>query len=181
MPTNTDLDYRQMVAAEHNVQLEQAKQAGRAYITSTRKEVTSSGGTANLLIRNPVDSGVVAHVKAMSVSTQFEGVVDVYDSFTTAPSGGSNDGIDNLLMDKADTVDDGAMTTKTGVTFTAGDPHVVDVVSGGGPGGKVGGQLTPTEPIIEPDREIVIEVTNQSGTTNSAAITVVYTEEKYTA
>lgn len=178
MPENTDLAYRAANAAEEDVLLAQAKRDERAYVASTRFTVTASGGTANMQLQNPSGSGFNANVRSFVVRTQFEGTVDVWDQFSTAPSGGSGNGIDNLLMDSEGADDFGNMNVATNVTFTGSNTHIEDVIPSGGPGGKIGGESMAPTPIIEPGREIVIDVTNDSGADNDAAITILYVEEE---
>jgi hypothetical protein len=175
---NGDTLKRVRDADEENVILEQAKRVERGFVATFREEVAANGGTSNLNITNPSDSGVIAYVDAMSVRSQFEGVVDVYDEFSTAPSGGSSGLIDNLLLDSdGGPADTGNMTVRSNVSFTSSGTHVIDILPSGGPGGKIGGQTTATEPIIEPGREIVIQATNQSGAADDVAFFVVYLEE----
>lgn len=177
MPTNDDLGYRTAEAAEEDVLLAQAKREERAFVASTQFTVTASGGTANMQLQNPAGSGLDANVQTMLVRTQFQGTVVVWDTFSTAPSGGTANGIDNLLLDSEAQDDTGSMNVATDVSFTGSNAHVRDIIPSGGPGGNVGGEAMSTTPIIEPDREVVLEVTNTSGSDAEAAITVVYVEE----
>lgn len=174
---NEDLDYRTAQAAEAAAVLEQAKAEERGQIASNRSTVTASGGTTNLQIENPSGSGVNANIQLIHINTQFEGIVDVWDQFSTAPSGGTADTPDNLLMDSEQANGSGSMNVNTDVTFTGSNTHIEDVIPSGGPGGNIGGPFDLGSPLIEPEREIVIEVTNQSGSDDEAAITVVWAEE----
>lgn len=177
---NEDTLKRVRDADEENVILAQAKREENAFVASFREEVTASGGTSNINITNPSDSGFIAYVDTMSVRSQFEGIVDVIDEFSTAPSGGSTGLVDNLLMDsEGGPADVGNMTVRSNVSFTGSGTHVEDILPAGGPGGAIGGQTTETSPIIEPGREIVIEVTNQSGSANDVAFFVTYLEEPF--
>ena len=176
MVTNTDLAVRRANAVEENVLLEQSKRQGDAFVASIRATVASSD-TTNLHLKNPADSGLDANVQAVFVRTRFMGIVDVYNEFSDGPSGGTANGVDNLKMDTDGTTGDTSMAVKQDVTFTATNAHVKDVIPSGGPGGQVGGEATQTEPLIEPGREIVVEVTNESGDQEKAAISVVFVEE----
>ena len=176
MVTNTDLAVRRANAVEENVLLEQSKRGGNAFVASIRGTVSSSG-TTDLHFKNPADSGLDANVRAVFVRTRFKGIADVYVEFSDGPSGGTANGVDNLKMDTDDTTGDTSMVVKQDVTFTATNTHVKDVIPSGGPGGQVGGEATETEPLIEPGREIVVEVTNESGSEEKAAISVVFVEE----
>lgn len=157
-------------------QLELAKRQERGYIVSERATVTANGGTFNLNLDNPSGSGVNLIVTNVVVTTQFQGVYDAFDTFSTAPSGGSSITIDNLLMDTGNI--DGATQANaaTDVTFTGNSPHISRVIPSGGGGGQIGGETDAEAPIIQPEREIVVEVTNRSGTDADASITVVYIE-----
>lgn len=178
MPENNDLGYRTAEASEEGVLLEQAKRAEAAHIASERSSVTASGGVFTLHLSNPEGSGVDANVQRIKITSQFEGVIDVWDTFTSAPSGGTAATIDNLLLDSNQDNGMGQIDVLTGVSFTGENPHYQSVLPSGGPGGSFGGQLEEGAPLIEPGREIVVEVTNQSGSDDDAAITVVYVEEE---
>jgi hypothetical protein len=174
---NEDTLKRVADASEDTALLQQAKRKEEAYVASTRFTVAASGGTANMNVKNPSGSGINANIRGFLVRTQFEGIVDVFDKFSTAPSGGTGNGIDNLLLDSDGSDDSGQVTVATNVTFTGSNTHVQDVIPSGGPGGNIGGESMAPTPVIEPGREIVIEVTNQSGSNDEAAITVIYVEE----
>lgn len=178
MPKNDDLAYRATVAQEEDVVLQQAKRNENAYVASARQSVAASGGTVNMALTNPSGSGINVNVKSTFVRTQFQGEATIYDEFSSAPSGGTENGVDNLLMDTGNTTGGSTTTVREGVSFTAGGDHVKDVIPSGGAGGKVGGEAVETEPLIEPDREIVAEVQNDSGSQAKAAIIVVFVEEQ---
>lgn len=167
-------------SSEAAVELQLAKPEERAHVTSVRGTVTANGGTFNLNLRNPAGNDKVANIHGFTVDTQFEALVDVFDTFTSAPSGGTEPSIDNLLMDTEQVNGEGTMTVREDVTFTGDNVHLTSVIPSGGPGGTIGGSQSEPTPIIEPDREIVVEVTNQSGSDNEAAITIVYSEAELT-
>jgi hypothetical protein len=175
---NEDLGVRTAEANEEDVLLAQAKRDERAFVASTRFTVTASGGTANLNLANPSGSGFNANIRNFRVTTQFLGIVDVFDEFSSAPSGGTGNGIDNLLVDSGGGTDTGNMAVAQDVSFTGSNTHVQDAIPSGGPGGNIGGASMGPTPIIEPEREIVIEVTNQGGSDADAAITILYVEEE---
>lgn len=163
-------------SVEALARLELAREDERGYIASERQSVTSSS-TFNMHLANPADSGRHLSVELISISTQFEAVVDVFDTFSTAPSGGSSAVVDNLLLDTGQVDGDTNANVKTNVSFTGDSAHFTNVIPGGGSGGLAGGQSVRIGPYMEEDREIVIEVTNQSGSENDAAITLIYAEE----
>lgn len=84
-------------------------------------------------------------------------------------------------MDTADTNGEGTANANSNVTFTAsGSPHVETVIPSGGEGGNtIGGQIQATSPIIEPGREIVIQVTNNGSVTRPASLGVIYSEQPH--
>lgn len=176
MPTNVDLGVRTAEATEESALLPQAKREERGHVVSVRESV-AAGGTLNLNLRNPTDNDHNANIQLLRVSTQFEAVVDVFDTYTTAPSGGTTPAVDNLLMDTAQDNGGGSMTIRKNADFDGDNLHVVAVMPGGGSAGKVGGTQSQTAPLVEPDREIVMQVTNQSGSANDAALTIVWVEE----
>lgn len=144
---------------------------------------TSGGGTFNLHLANPTDSGVNLEVESFIIDTQFRGQYTIYDSFDTDPSGGTTLTIDNLRMDSANSVpDSGIAEANQDVTYTPATDgtHFAGVLpSGGGEGsgiGTMGGHAAGTEPIIEPGREIVIMVQNDSTNDRSGSVGIVYTE-----
>jgi len=149
----------------------------RAYVTHYRTTVTNGGGTANLRLKNPTDSTTI-DVQILIVSSQFRGEYVIHDSFSSDPSGGSANSIDNLVMDESSgSPDSGDMTATTEVTFTSDGERYAEVLPSGGQGGNTsGGKGNATEPLIEPGREIVIELINDSSNSRPGSIGVVYTE-----
>lgn len=164
-------------ATEYAATLQRLKHKEEARIASERATVTASGGTFNLQFSNPSDSGRNVNVISIRVTTQFEGVIDVWDTFTTAPSGGTTATIDNLLLDTEQENGMGVVDANTDVSYTGDDQHYVSVIPSGGPGGANGGELVEGAPLVEPGREFVVEVENQGGSDGEAAISVVYVEE----
>lgn len=149
----------------------------QAFVTFTRGTLADAA-TRNLHIKNPSDSGVTVDIQQISIVPQFTGNMAIYDSFSSAPSGGSSAGIDNLRMDSANTTPDvGTMTTNEEVTFTESNTHLDIPIPGGGSGGNaIGEQLEATKPLIDPGREIVIEAENTSGASSPVGIVAVYVE-----
>lgn len=151
-----------------------------AYVAFHKADVAANGGTINLHIKNPSDSGVSLDISEFNISSQFQASWNVFDSFSSAPSGGSGNGVDNLLMDSSGEKDTGVATVNSGVTFTSDGTHFAGVIgSGGAAGATTGGQGHGSEPVIEPGREIVIELQNDSSSERAGAIGVVYTEDPY--
>jgi len=160
--------------------LQHFKAKEQAFVASIATSVTS-GATINMQLSNPSDSGVSLDVSQFLFSSQFKGQFKIYDRFSTAPSGGSTVGIDNLLMDSGGNgVDTGTATVNSGVTFTpSGTPHFNSVLPGGGVGGTgTGGAGVGTEPIIEPGRDVVLELQNDATDTAPGSIGVVYLERE---
>lgn len=149
----------------------------QAFVTFTRGSIADAA-TRNLHIKNPSDSGVVVDVQQVSIVPQFTGNMAIYDAFSSAPSGGSAAGIDNLRMDsEGGPPDAGNTTANEEVTFTASGTHLDVPIPGGGSGGAaIGEQLEATKPLIEPGREIVVEAENTSGSSSPVGIVCVYVE-----
>jgi len=173
------------VNASHMARLEEAKRDERGFIANATASaadnnlVSANGGTVNLHLKNPSGSGVSAEVIEFIPAANFSGWFRVYDSFDTAPSGGTADGIDNLLMDTNGGANSGNMTVNQDVSFTetADAEHFETVIPAGGvTGNQVGGVAMGTPPILEPGREIVMELENVSGADAPASIGVVYIE-----
>lgn len=149
----------------------------RAHILSELyTDVTGNGGTANLHLQNPSANDRSAIIDSARVSTSQRGTVRLYDSFSSAPSGGSTATADNLLMDSGGGVDTGSMNANTDVSFTGDNTHAVQVVGGGQGGNALGATAQAETFIMEPDREIVLEVTNNSSNAADMAVTLVYFE-----
>jgi hypothetical protein len=67
--------------------LETYKKRELGFTASFIDTVTSGGGTINMHISNPSDSGVAIDVIAGLISSQFSGEFRAYDSFSSAPTG----------------------------------------------------------------------------------------------
>lgn len=182
MPTNNDLGVRTADATEETARLELFKNRELGFVASFIDDVAGEGGTINLQIRNPTDSTFDIDVVQFLFASQFTGRVAIYDQFSSAPSGGTEVPIDNLLMDEGGTNGSsmGGVTANRGVSFTAdGSPHFTGVLPSGGVGGTgTGGALSGTEPIIEPGREIVMELQNDATDPAAGSIGIVYLERE---
>lgn len=148
----------------------------RGYIVAKSFTVAAEGGTANLHLENPDGTGVTAFFTAVEASTHFEALVEVFDSFSTAPSGGTAATTDNLLMDMNSEDDQGNLNANTDVSFSGDHIHSQSAF-GGGQGAQTVG-ATGGLPLfgMEENREIVIRITNQSSSSDDATITVSYFE-----
>jgi len=165
---------------------QKAKREERLYTTTaTASEaggnlVSSNGGTLNLALENPSDSGKSFEVAAFIPSANFAGWFRVYDAFDSGPSGGSSVTVDNVLMDTANTNGTSTMNARQGVTFTpdsSDDPHIETLFeSGGTPSNQISGGARTDNPIVEPGRTIVAEAENTSGSTEPASVAVVFAE-----
>lgn len=178
--TTEDTGQRIRDASEERARLELYKQREQGFVASIVSSVTNSGGTINMHIRNPSDSDFDIDVYRFLFSSQFRGQFTIYDQFSSAPSGGSSVSIDNLLMDSGgdNGSNMGGVTANSGVSFTdEGSPHFTSVLPSGGVGGTgTGGFLTGTEPLIEPGREIVLELQNDATEDANGSIGIVYLE-----
>lgn len=162
-------------------QFEKARQEERAHVVSNREDVAASGGTSNIHFANPSGNHKEYHVHSFILVTQFRGQVTIYDTFSSAPTGGTSLTVDNLRMDTEDVNGMGTANANSNATYTAsGSPHVEAVIPSGGEGGNtIGGQIQATSPIIEPGREIVIQVTNSTSTSRPASLGVIYSEQPH--
>jgi hypothetical protein len=153
------------------------REAEQGYVAPVIDTVAASGGTLNIHLENPTDKTVI-DVEKFIINPEFKGRVDIYDSFSSAPTGGDGVGVDNLRMDEAGNGSDGGdMAAAKDVSYTADSTHLPAAIPGGGSGAQaVGEQLEATAPLIDPGREIVVEITNESDTAQTASIAVVYTE-----
>lgn len=149
----------------------------RAHIVSELYEaVSGNGGTANLHLENPTDNDRSAIIDSARVSTSQRSTIRLWDGFSSAPSGGSSVDPDNLLMDSGGSSDTGTMNAATDVTFTGNNTHAVQVAGGGQGGNALGATAQAETFIMEPDRDLVLEVTNNSSNEMEAAISIVYFE-----
>lgn len=157
------------------------RQVSEGYVAFITASVPDTGGTITLRIANPTTDRVI-DIQRFIVTSHFEGRVRIYDSFDGDVTGGTDVGIDNLRMDAGGgPPDSGTMVAESGVTFTATGTHFDAVVPGGGPGGSIGGRGDGTEPLIDPGREIVVELENTSGTAELGTVAAVYTEAPMSA
>lgn len=159
-------------------QYEEAKYDERGFVVTAQEDVAASGGTLNLSIQNPEGSNTEAFMQNVVVTTQFKGSMVMYDSFSSAPTNGTSVTVQNLLMDTASgTPDSGEMDANKNVTFTDDGTHLEQVIPSGGQGAsQIGGAATGTDPILQPGREMVVEVTNTSASQAPGSINVIYRE-----
>jgi len=157
-------------------QLEQAKRGNRAFVVSYTDTVVKTTGTTNLHIKNPGSNTRSLQIHALNISTQFPGFYTVYDAFSTAPTGGTALDPQSLLMDSLEAPTTSVMEANKNVTFSGNDYHTTEVFATGGKTSKSGAAARGENPIIEPGREIVIEVTNTSVDDNDASIFVTFCE-----
>lgn len=152
-------------------------------ISELQTSISSNGGTFNIHMSNPSGSGRSAIIDSVSASASELCTAKIIDSFSTAPSGGSSVNIDNLLMDTGGGTDSGKMNASQDVSFTGDNTHATAIIGSGQGGNTVGATGTVESFVIEPDREIVVELTNNSSNSARATVTSVYFEipEVYTS
>jgi hypothetical protein len=158
-------------------QLERAKRKNRAYIVSYTDTVAKESGTTNLHIKNLGDSERSLHVHGLNVATQFPGFYTVYDRFTAGPTGGTSLTTQALLADRQATPTTSIMEANKNVTHSGDDYHSTEVFAAGGKTSKSGGAAKAENPIVEPGRELVIEITNTSVDANDASIMLTFSED----
>jgi len=157
-------------------QLEQAKRRDRAFIVSFTDTVAKTSGTTNLHLKNPDHNTRSMQIHSMNIATQFPGFYTIFDSFSTAPSGGTVLDPQSMLVDATAEQTTSVMEANKNVTFSGNDYHSTEVFATGGKTAKAGGAVDAEHPLIEPGREIVIEVTNTSVDDNDASILVTLCE-----
>lgn len=157
-------------------QLERAKRKNRAFIVSYTDTVAKDSGTTNLHIKNPSDNERSLHVHGLNVATQFPGFYTVYDTFTAGPTGGTPLTPQALLADRQATPTTSIMEANKNVTHSGDDYHSTEVFAAGGKTSKSGGAAKAENPIVEPGRELVIEITNTSVDDNDASIMLTFCE-----
>jgi len=157
-------------------QLEQAKRKDRAFVVSYTDTVAKTTGTTNMHIKNPSSNTRSLQVHTLNISTQFSGFYTVYDAFSAAPTGGTALTPQSLLMDSDATTAVSVMEANKNVTYSGNDYHTTEVFPAGGKTSKSGAAARGENPIIEPGREMVIEVTNTSVDANDASIFVTFCE-----
>lgn len=164
-------------AVKHMASVDRRRSDDRGYVAYYTDTVAADGGTINLHVKND-SADTIIDVSAFPVSSQFRGSYNIYDVFSSAPTGGTDAEIDNLRMDAENgSRDTGEMTVNHSVSFTASGTHWSDVLPSGGAGSNTtGGADNGTEPLIEPGREVVVELTNDSANARPGAVGVVYTE-----
>lgn len=146
-----------------------------AFIVSETDNIADAA-TFNVHIKNPSGSGRTLWCTNITTSSDASYRAEIYDGFSSAPSGGSATEIQSLLLDSDDVDNNGVATANTNVTFTADSSHAIGIHGGGSGEASVGGVVSHPTLAIQPGREIVIEVTNISGTTQDYAIGVTYYE-----
>lgn len=157
----------------------------RAFKVSEELTNTSQGDTTNLHVANPAGSGVTGVFTPIMAEAADRSYARVYDSFSTAPSGGNSADVQNVLMDASGGAPDtGGLTAKTDVSFTESSTHISRLVGSGVGGNSLGGAENLPVLALEPGREIVIEVEKLGTGNNQVPITarwyeapVVYSEE----
>jgi hypothetical protein len=153
------------------------RESSDAFVAYVTGSVPSGGGTETLHIQNPTQ-GRIIDIEQFVIVSQFRGQYAIYDRFDGDVTGGSSVTIGNLRLDSAGgPPDSGDMSAASGVSFTDTGTHFSAAIpSGDSPGGTSGGAGAGTEPLIEPGREIVIELQNDSTSTRVGTVGVVYTE-----
>jgi hypothetical protein len=145
----------------------------RAFIVSEEYTTADTGDTATLHLKNPSGSEETA-VFIVTTAPTVQSYVRVYDEFSTAPSGGSDTTVQNILLDSGGGApDSGVVTAATGVSFTASSTHIAQPIGGGQGAQSVGGSENLLLFGLEPDREVVIELEQlvSGDTSNESAIT----------
>lgn len=167
---------RDLLQFDQDLIKRQAISDDSAFVTYYVTDVPA-GETMNLAISNPT-SDTSADILGISYLAVFDGDFTIYDSFSSAPSGGDPRSPDSLLLDEAGGVTSSVIDVESDATFTSdGDPHFSrpTIASGVGddPTGS-GGSFA--DPLIEPGRSMVVELANTNADAGRAAIGIEYAE-----
>jgi len=148
----------------------------RGFVTFAIGEVPVDG-TLNLTLTNPTADRSL-DVLSIDYTAIFDGEFTIYDSFDAAPSGGTALSPDSLLLDENGAQTDTAMTVLEDATFTSdGDPHLQrpTTASGVGPN-RQGTTGAFGDPLLEPGRSVVVELSNTDTDPGVASIAIEYAE-----
>lgn len=130
-----------------------------SFIVSEEYTNTSAGDTSNLhfIVDSTADASAV--VTGLEGNPSAFSAIRVYDAFDGDVTGGTEVDMDNDLLDSAGTATSSDIVTVTrGVTFTSTNTMFTRYV-GGGKGASRGAGAAQTPPfIVEPGREVVVEV-----------------------
>lgn len=149
----------------------------RAFIVSEEFTNANTGDTSAIWFENPSDSGESAVFSSVSVSASSRSYARIHDGFSTAPSGGSDANLQNILLDSAGGAPDvGVVTAKTGPSYTADETHERELVPGGAGSAAVGGRVEAPVLVLEPDREIVVEVEKLASGGDDVSVTAQWFE-----
>lgn len=160
---------------DSNTTYYQKARSGRAYIISELYNI-SSGNTQNIHLRNPASNDMRFWVMEITVSSDTPYIANVHDVFDSSPTGGTEIKIQNVLLDADSDNNDGKAVANENVSFSSSSSHAVGV-GGSGSGGQTGGFTISHPPIvIEPNREILLNVENTSSGSGNYALTIVYYE-----
>lgn len=149
---------------------------GNAYTVSEVVSV-SGGGTTNIHVKNPSGSDTDLFVATVTVNGDGAFIARLHDDFSSAPSGGTSTEIQNLLMDtEKDSTDNGVAEVAQDVSFTSSSEHAVGVGGGGQGSSSVGMSVEHVTSIMEPDREIVLEVENTTTAEQNYSLTIAWAQ-----
>jgi hypothetical protein len=132
--------------------------AEESYLASKEYTIGSVGNTATLTIVNPAGSGTSTPIAPVTVDARVASYGRIYTEFTDAPSGGTEVTPTNTLAATGGDSDTTALTVRRGDTFTADGGTTSRLVSGGGGGSAIGGTQSLAAAVLEPGRELVVEV-----------------------
>ena len=146
---------------------------GYAFSVSHRFESVGSDEVVTMYFENPSDSGRTVYVVVVEVTSLAQAWVDVYRNVT--PSGGTS--ITPVNLNFAEDIPSAAIV-KYGVTFEGG-VHVTKLVCPGGSRvNAVGGAVEVGESVIvPPGYNVLIAVTNKSGSATDLSIRIIWWEE----
>lgn len=147
----------------------------KGFVISEEFDVGADGGTNNVHFRNPSGTGKTAIIVDVTASTQFEGKATIYEDFDSTTDGTSVT-IQNIVMDTNKDLNEGVMEAFTDSTFTGEVRHSSIVFGGGAEKETVGGGGNLPLISVEPDRELVVELLNDSANIETATLLITYFE-----
>lgn len=146
-----------------------------AFIVSESFTITD-GGTANIHLKNPADSGKTIVLVSVTVGGDGDFKAVTHDEFSSNPSGGTAAEIQAALLDSGGADDNGVADANRNVSFTNGEA-TFSVLGGGQGTNSVGGVSGLPTLAIEESREVVLEIENTTTAEHQYAGTIIYFEK----
>jgi len=132
---------------------------GRAYTAAPDMANGGTGDTTSVAFVLPSDAARSATFAELQVAVGTRSWIRLYDTFDSAPTGGTSLAIQNVLLDRANgTPDPGRLTATQDPTFTAASTHTQELLGGGQGASAIGAAMSMPVVTVEPGRTLVLEV-----------------------